>query len=162
MFEESDLDLFIQELTGVKQKWYEIGVGLGYSITLDNIRRENSDPGICLRNLLRKQLQYPTTWRNIADALRSCDVEESQLADKLEAKYSPSEFNISLYLSEYNAVQPCTEMGSSRPNESIGKQVPIRSHNTKMLGTYSMRGKPGYISCQRYIPTNFGHPRNAR
>ena len=110
--EESDLDLLTQELSGVKQKWYEIGVELGLRNTVKNIRSKYSDSDVCLKMMLEKQLEriIPTTWRNIVDALRSPTVKESQLADELEAKYCPSEFtnNIYLYFSEYNAVQHCT------------------------------------------------------
>ena len=112
MLEESDLDLLTQELSGVKQKWYEIGWELGLRDTVNDTRSKYSDPDVCLREILRKQLQYlTTTWRNIVDALRSPGVAESQLADQLEAKYCPSEFtnnNILLYFSEYNAVQHYT------------------------------------------------------
>ena len=115
MLEESDLDLLTQEMTGVKQKWYEIGVDLELEHKVNNIRHQYSDPDVCLREMFKELLQpyylYPTTWRNIVDALRSPDVGESQLADELEAKYCPSEFtnkNILLYFSEYNAVQHYT------------------------------------------------------
>ena len=115
MLEETDLDLLTQELTGVKQKWYEIGVDLGHSSsTLDKIHRESTDLGDCLLELFKYDLEeYPgsTTWRNIVDALRSPDVGDPQLADQLEAKYCPSEFinnNILLYFSEYSVVQRCT------------------------------------------------------
>ena len=108
------MDLLTQELTGVKQKWYEIGGDLGLPSTVDDIRHQYSDPDICLREMLQKWLQLgftATTWRNIVYALRSPDVRESQLGDQLEAKYCPSEFtnnNILLYFSEYNAVQHYT------------------------------------------------------
>ena len=110
MLEESDLDLLTQELTGMKQKWYEIGVDLGLENQVHDIHRQYSDPDVCLRETLRAELQHstPTTWRNIVDALRSPGVGEFQLADQLEAKYCPSEFtnnNILLYFSEYNAVR---------------------------------------------------------
>ena len=106
MLEEYDLDLLTQELRGVKQKWYEIGVECGLAQSLNYISSKYSDPDACLREMLKKQLQYTTTWKNIVDALRSPRVGESQLADQLEAKYCPSEFvnNTLLYLSEYNAV----------------------------------------------------------
>ena len=111
--EESDLDLLTQELSGVKQKWYEIGVDLENKDEVKEIHSEYSDPDVCLRETLRVELKHsdPTTWRNIVDALRSPDVRESQVADQLEAKYCPSEFtnnNILLYFSEYNAVQHYT------------------------------------------------------
>jgi len=101
--EESDLDLLTQELAGVKQKWYAIGMDLQLEGKVNEIHRQYSDPGVCLRELLTRMQQnrYTTaTWRNIVDALRSRDVGESQLADRLEAKYCPSEFinNILLYL----------------------------------------------------------------
>ena len=114
MLEESDLDLLTQDLSGVKQKWYEIGEELRFSVTLDNIRIKYSDPDVCLKELLRKRLEKGRsviTWRNIVDALRSPDVGDPQLADQLEAKYCPSEFtnnNILLYFSEYSVVQHCT------------------------------------------------------
>ena len=90
---ESDLDLLTQELTGVKQKWYEIGVDLGLPSTVENIRSKYSDSDVCLRKMLKKRLQFTTTRRNIVDSLRSPGVRESQLADQLEAKYCPSEFS---------------------------------------------------------------------
>ena len=89
---ESDLDLLIQELSGVRQKWYKIGMDLELKDEVNDIRHHYSDPDVCLRKILRAQLQYtPLTWRNIADVLRSTDVGESQLADELETKYCPSE-----------------------------------------------------------------------
>ena len=111
MLEKSDLDLLTQELSGVKQKWCEIGKELGLVQSLDYVSSKYSDPDVCLREILKKQLQYTTTWRNIVDVLRSPVVGESQLADQLEAKYCPSEFinnNILLYFSEYSVVQHCT------------------------------------------------------
>ena len=95
MLEESDLNLLTQEVTAVKQKWYEIGEDLRLSITLDNIRKKYSDPVVCLREMFKERLQPhnpTTTWRNIVDALRSPDIGQSQLADQLEAKYCPSEY----------------------------------------------------------------------
>ena len=106
----SDLDLLTQELTAVKQKWYEIGGDLGLPSRVNDIRRQYSDTDVCLRKMLSRWLQlytYHTTWRNMVDALRSPGVAESQLADQLEVKYSPSEFtnnNTLLYFTEYNAV----------------------------------------------------------
>ena len=114
MLEESDLGLLTQELTGVKQKWYEIGVNLKLHDKVNKIRHQYSDPDVCLRETLKAELQHSTstTWRNIVDALRSPGVGDPQLADQLEAKYCPSKFInnniILLYFSEYNVVQHCT------------------------------------------------------
>ena len=105
---ESDLDLLTQELSRVKQKWYEIGVDLKLEDKVNNICRQYSDPDVCLKETLRVELQdsYPTTWRNIVDALRSPHITEFQLADQLEAKYCHSEFTNNIC--EYNAVQHYT------------------------------------------------------
>ena len=111
MLEESDLDLLTQELRPAQHKWESIGDELPYGYSVDDIRRQHSDDGDRLREMLSTQLHGITTWRNIVDALRSPGVAKSQLADQLEAKYCPSEFinnNILLYFSEYNAVQHYT------------------------------------------------------
>ena len=91
--EETDLDLLTQELRPAQHKWRGIGKDLNFTRNfLDEIRRNDSNPDACLRAMLRQQLQDPTTWRNIVDALRSPRVGESQLADELQPKYCPSEF----------------------------------------------------------------------
>ena len=113
MLEVSDLDLLTQELSGVKEKWYEIGKELPLDRSRYDIRKHYFVPDVCQREMLKKHLEFytTTTWRNIVDALRSPGVGESQLADQLEAKYCPSEFinnNILLYFSEYSVVQHCT------------------------------------------------------
>ena len=97
--EESDLDLLTQELTPAQHKWESIGDELPcpYYIA-GNIRYKYSDDGDRLREMLRKQLQYTITWRNVVDALRSPRVRDSQLADQLEAKYCPSEFTNNILL----------------------------------------------------------------
>ena len=114
MLEESDLDLLTQELRPVQHKWESIGRELDLYdwVSADNTHYQyQGDDGDRLRAMLKRQLQYTPTWRNIVHALRSPDVGESQLADELEAKYCPSEFinnNILLYFSEYSVVQHCT------------------------------------------------------
>ena len=100
-------------MTGVKQKWYEIGVDLELEHKVNNIRHQYSDPDVCLREMFKERLQpyypYPITWRNIMDALRSPGVAESQLADELEVKYCPSEFtNNNNYCTSVNTMQYIT------------------------------------------------------
>ena len=103
MLEESDLDLLTQELRPTQHKWESIGyelVELPHYFYTDDIRRQYSDVGDRLREMLSTQLHVTITWRNMVDALRSPSVAESQLADQLEAKYCPSEFtNNNLLLS---------------------------------------------------------------
>ena len=111
MLEQSDLDLLTQELRLAQHKWESIGDELPYYFNAHDIRRQYSDDSDHLREMLSTQLHGDTTWRNMVDALRSPHIAESQLADQLEAKYSPSEFtnyNILLYFSDYNAVQHYT------------------------------------------------------
>lgn len=88
----SDLNLLVQELRRVKEKWYDIGKDFGFTPSLGDIREQYSDDVDCLREILTRQLEYDTTtWRNIVDALKSSCVDEPQLAYQLETKYCPSE-----------------------------------------------------------------------
>ena len=93
LLQDFDLDLLTQELSGVNQKWENIGREL--DVSTYGIRLMHSDPVDRLREVLREQLKKLhniTTWRNIVDILRTHRVGESQLADQLNAKYCPSEF----------------------------------------------------------------------
>ena len=89
----SHLDLLIQELTAVSDKWQYIGEELGLEQdSLRYISTNHSDPGDRLMEVLRQQLQScATTWKHIVDVLRTPRIRESHLADHLEAKYCPSE-----------------------------------------------------------------------
>ena len=99
LLELSDLDLLTQELKGVKEKWKAIGIAFEFSVPfLNNIDSKYYGDIDCLRRVLYEQLNllYPktictTTWRNIVDVLKTPAVMELQLADHLEAKYTPSE-----------------------------------------------------------------------
>ena len=81
---ESDLELVVEELRGVEEKWRLIGRELDalgvYYITYPN----STD---CLREVVRREL--PTYWKTIIVALRSAG--EPHLADDLKAKYIPGE-----------------------------------------------------------------------
>ena len=87
----SHLDLLVQELTEVCEKWQHIGEELGVStFTLSDIK--SSKPGDCLKEVFSERLRrYTTSWGDIIAVLRSSRVGEFQLADDLEAKYYPSE-----------------------------------------------------------------------
>ena len=88
-----DLDLLLRELNAICRKWKSIGQELGVDYSLNNICQRYSDPGDCLREVLKERLQWYSfpTWRDIVAALRTPDVAEPELADQLEAKYCPSE-----------------------------------------------------------------------
>ena len=81
----SDLELVMEELRGVEEKWRVIGRELGERVD-DIMYPDQTD---CLREVVRRGLWYITTWRHIIDALRKAN--EPQLADNLKAKYIPGE-----------------------------------------------------------------------
>ena len=87
------VSLVAQELTSVSEKWQYIGEELGVEQdSLDDISADHSDPGDCLREVLRERFQScATTWKHIVDVLRTSDVGQSHLADHLEAKYCSCE-----------------------------------------------------------------------
>ena len=82
---ESDLELVVEELRGVEEKWRLIGREL--RVTVEDIRYPDSTD--CLREVVRRKLQYVSSWENIIEALRSAG--EPQVADHLKAKYIPGE-----------------------------------------------------------------------
>ena len=75
----------MEELRGVEEKWRVIGRELGERV--DDIMYP--DPTDCLREVVRRRLQYSPTWGDIIVALRKAN--EPQLADNLKAKYIPGE-----------------------------------------------------------------------
>ena len=85
---ESDLELVVEELRGVEEKWRLIGRELGV-LGVDDIMYPNSTD--CLREVVRRRLQgyTATTWGHIIVALRKAG--EPQVADHLKAKYYPGE-----------------------------------------------------------------------
>ena len=93
----SHLDLLVQELTSVSDKWQDIGEELGVEQdSLDYIRTKHSDPGDCLREVLRSWLpSCAATWKHIVAVLRTPRIGDSHLADHLEAKYCSSELTYS-------------------------------------------------------------------
>ena len=93
----SHLDLLVQELTAVSDKWQYIGEELGVDqFSLDYISTNHSDPGDCLREVLRSWLpSCVATWKRIVAVLRTPCIGDSHLADHLEAKYCSSELTYS-------------------------------------------------------------------
>ena len=87
------MSLATQELTAVSEKWEYIGEEVGVEqSSLWHISTNHSDPGDCLREVLKERLRNcATTWGDIIAVLRSPRIRDFQLADILEAKYYPSE-----------------------------------------------------------------------
>ena len=92
----SRLDLLVEELTAVCEKWQHIGEELGVQqSSLSYYRNNYSDPGDCLRLVLSGRLWgCATTWKDIVAVLRTPRIGESHLADQLEMKYCSSEFTV--------------------------------------------------------------------
>lgn len=87
---KEDLKVVRNFLYDVRLKWYNIGLELGIdSGTLDEIQFKNhKDPGACLREMIKvwlKQIDTPTTWERIAEALRSPCIDEKELAENGKA-----------------------------------------------------------------------------
>ena len=93
----SHLDLLVQELSAVSDKWQDIGEGLGVDqISQSFISNTHSNPGDCLREVLRSWLlSYTATWKHIVAVLRTPHIGDSHLAEHLEAKYCSSELTCS-------------------------------------------------------------------
>ena len=87
------VSLVAQELTAVSEKWQDIGEEFGVQqSSLADITTLYSDPGVCLREVLRVRLgSCATTWKHIVAVLRTPCIGESHLADHLEVKYCSSE-----------------------------------------------------------------------
>ena len=92
----SRLDLLVEELTAVCEKWQYIGEELGVQQSSLSFYHHNySDPGDRLREVLSKRLRRcPTSWKDIIAVLRTPRVGESLLADHLDVKYCSSEFTV--------------------------------------------------------------------
>ena len=88
----SRLDLLVEELTAVCEKWQYIGEELGVEqSSLSNYCNKYSVPGLCLREMLRERLRScATTWKDIVAVLTTPCIGESHLADHLKVKYFPS------------------------------------------------------------------------
>ena len=89
----SHLDLLVQELTAVSEKWQYIGEELGVDrYSLRRISISFSDPVDCLRKVLSRWLpSCAATWKHIVAVLRTPRIGDSHLADHLEVKYCSSE-----------------------------------------------------------------------
>ena len=97
----SDLELVVEELRGVEEKWERIGRQLKMSQEyLTEIHTTYSLTDNCLRGTISRWLQGDLTpgilisfkiptWEDIIVALRKAN--EPQLADNLKAKYLPGE-----------------------------------------------------------------------
>ena len=87
MLYEPDLELVVKELSPVNKKWRLIGEEIIGVVRVYDIKY--SDTTDCLRELFKRKLQYTNTWKRIIAALRRVD--ESSLADRLQAKYYPGQ-----------------------------------------------------------------------
>ena len=87
-----DLGDVLEETLSSSTEWYNIGLRLKVPVAkLDGIGSEFSNPGKCLREVLKEWLKGAAgarpSWEVLVETLRSQTVGETQLADQLEAKY---------------------------------------------------------------------------
>ena len=92
---ESDLEIVMEELRGVAEKWESIGREVFTSAVNHyptDIHTSHSTSHECMREVLRKRLhdRLSATWGHIIIALRKAG--EPHFADNLKAKYIPGEF----------------------------------------------------------------------
>ena len=94
----SRLDLLVQELSAVCEKWQYIGEELGVKqSSLRHISTTVSDSGDCLREVLSRWLRScAATWKYIVAVLRTPHIGQSHLADNLEAKYCSCELTLTV------------------------------------------------------------------
>ena len=92
----SHLDVLVEELTAMCEKWQYIGEELGVEqSSLSYYHNKGSDPGDCLREVLSERLcGSATTWKDIVAVLRTPHIGKSHLADHLEVKYCSREFTV--------------------------------------------------------------------
>lgn len=87
-----DLGDLQNELHGMSSKWYNLGVQLHIKLgDLDNIRREGFIPVDCQREMLKiwlKQVDPYPTRNTLIKALKQPVIDEQQLADYLQKKYT--------------------------------------------------------------------------
>ena len=106
-----DLGHVFEKVVDVSVQWYPLGLQLKVRIsTLDNIRMQFQNPRDQLLEMLKVWLTSDnTSWKTLADALRSRSVGASQLAGVLEEKYfvvEPTEVDIGMFASDSWLVTP--------------------------------------------------------
>ena len=89
----NDVNNVRKEIHSVRSKWQDIALELGMSVKdAVKIRSDFDDDKYRLLEVLRWWLakeQPKPTWGVLIESLRSCTVEEHQLADALQRKYGP-------------------------------------------------------------------------
>lgn len=93
---ESDLDVLVEELGALDNKWRALGEALHLSKEdLEAIGTQHSHTEDCLQGMLINWLHtkddiilFPPTWQDVLGALR--EVGEAEVANRLKVKYGES------------------------------------------------------------------------
>jgi len=87
---QSDLDVVVEELGALHNKWRALGEALEISKKdLEAISTQHSHTEDCLKGMLINCLQLPgAIWHDVIDALRK--VGEADVANRLKVKYGES------------------------------------------------------------------------
>ena len=83
-----DLGVVQGEIYVARNKWYHICLELEVPVdTLDSIKSQSSDPATCLYEGLKHWLKTSSkiSWMTIVTALRAAPVNETYLAERLQA-----------------------------------------------------------------------------
>jgi len=121
-----DLATVRKELHEARTKWYDIGLELKVPVgTLDSIEAQSDDTKKCLLEALKhwlKTVDPKPTWQALVDALRSCVVEENQLANSLEEKHCPKKI-LPLLERSRDALKALQDVESSEEKTKVVQTV---------------------------------------
>ena len=121
-----DLATVLKELYEARTKWYYIGLELKVPwVTLDSIKAQSDDEQERLLEALKhwlKTVDPKPTWQVLVDALRSCVVEENQLANSLEEKHCPKKI-LPLLERSRDALKALQDVESSEEKTKVVQTV---------------------------------------
>ena len=122
-----DLVTVRKELHEARTKWYDIGLELKVPVgTLDSIEAQSDDAKKCLLDTLKhwlKTVDPKPTWQALVDALRSCVVEENQLANSLEEKHCPKRKSLALLERSRDTLKALQNVESSEEKTKVVQTV---------------------------------------
>ena len=122
-----DLSTVLRELHEARTKWYYIGIELKVPVgTLDSIKAQSDDAKECLLEALKhwlKTVDLKPTWQALVNALRSCVVEENQLANSLEEKHCPKRKSLPLLERSRDTLKALQDVESSEEKTKVVQTV---------------------------------------
>ena len=137
-----DLSTVLKELHEARTKWYYIGLELKVPVgTLESIEAQSNDPKKCLLEALKhwlKTVDLKPTWQALVDALRSCLVEENQLANRLEEMHCPKMKVLPLLERARNTLKAFQDVESSEEKTKVVQNVTDKFVTTSLQSGQSL------------------------